>query len=101
MPGSTWTPPPDEPATSERWASAEFRAELAAWVGEQGAATGAVRALEPVKQRPWSTGWRVEADAGTFSPSRNCPQQNFEAALVTRPAPLSPRRMCRRWPSTD
>lgn len=82
-----WSLPGDLPSSSERWASAEFREELGTWVAEH---VGVVRAMDPVKLRPWSTVWRVEADAGIFFAKQNCPLQNFEAALVVELQRLSP-----------
>ena len=54
------------------------------------AQVGIVRAMAPVKLRPWSTVWRVEADAGIFYAKQNCPGQNFEAALVLELHEISP-----------
>jgi Phosphotransferase enzyme family len=77
-------------SSSARWASPEFRDEVETWVR---GAVGAVRALEQVKLRPWSTVWRADTDAGVFFAKQNCPGQDFEAALVAELAALAPLRV--------
>lgn len=67
------------PSASERWAGARFRAELRTWVS---GAVGEPTSLEPVKQRPWATVWRVETAAGAFYAKQNCSTQSYEAAVV-------------------
>ena len=84
---SGWSLPADLPSSSERWASVGFQEELGGWVTAQ---VGVVRAMAPVKLRPWSTVWRVEAEAGIFYAKQNCPGQNFEAALVLELHEISP-----------
>ncbi len=84
---SGWSPPADLPSSSKRWASLGFQEELGAWVTAQ---VGVVRAMAQVKLRPWSTVWRVEAEAGIFYAKQNCPGQNFEAALVLELHNISP-----------
>ena len=75
------------PSTSARWRSPEFRAELTDWVT---AAVGEPRSLEPVRDRPWSTVWRVEAASGTYYAKQNTPLQAFEARLLTLLGDLAP-----------
>ncbi|WP_296602997.1 phosphotransferase [Nocardioides sp.] len=67
------------PSASERWAGERFRAELRTWVS---GAVGEPTSLEPVKQRPWATVWRVETGAGVFYAKQNCSTQSYEAAVV-------------------
>lgn len=75
------------PSTSARWASAEFRTELAAWVTAE---VGEPQRMEPVRNRSWSTVWRVEASAGTFFAKQNTPLQAFEARLLALLGELAP-----------
>lgn len=75
------------PSTSERWRSAEFRDELTGWVAAQ---VGEPRTLEPVRDRSWSTVWRVETSDGTFFAKQNTPLQAFEARLLLLLGELSP-----------
>jgi hypothetical protein len=67
------------PSASERWESAAFRSELAAWVAD---AVGEPTSLEPVKIRPWATVWRVETPSGIFFAKQNCPTQAYEARVL-------------------
>lgn len=75
------------PSTSERWASPEFSAELTEWVTT---AVGEPQTLEPVRDRSWSTVWRVQSPAGTFYAKQNTPLQSFEARLLTVLGELAP-----------
>ncbi|WP_460715388.1 phosphotransferase [Nocardioides dilutus] len=75
------------PSTSARWASPAFRAELAGWVGS---AVGEPLVLEPVRDRSWSTVWRVQAPSGTFFAKQNTPLQAFEARLLVLLGELAP-----------
>ena len=75
------------PSTSARWGAPEFRAELTAWVTDT---VGEPRSLEPVRDRPWSTVWRVEAASGTYFAKQNTPLQAFEARLLTLLGELAP-----------
>lgn len=68
------------PSTSARWSGDGFRDELTAWVTD---AVGAPLAMESVRQRPWSTVWRVETRSGVFFAKQNTPLQAFEARLLT------------------
>lgn len=79
--------PPDEPSTTAVWTTPDFEAELEAWC--RGVLGGQVR-LENVKQRPWSTVWKVYAGDRLFWVKRNCELQNFEAALVQALAAVVP-----------
>lgn len=75
------------PSTSARWASDEFRAELTDWVS---GVVGPPASMEPVRQRPWSTVWRVESAGGVFFAKQNTPLQAFEAGLMSLLADLAP-----------
>jgi hypothetical protein len=75
------------PSTSARWSSPEFRAELTRWVTAE---VGEPRELEPVRDRSWSTVWRVDTSAGTFFAKQNTPLQAFEARLLTLLGVLAP-----------
>jgi Phosphotransferase enzyme family len=75
------------PSTSARWHSSEFRAELSAWVAES---VGGPLSMEPVRDRPWSTVWRVLTDAGVHFAKQNAPLQGFEAALMVELASVAP-----------
>ena len=46
--------------------------------------------MESVRQRPWSTVWRVEASSGVFFAKQNTPLQGFEARLLSLLAELAP-----------
>jgi hypothetical protein len=74
-------------STSSRWTSPEFRAELVDWVTT---AVGEPQVLEPVRDRSWSTVWRVEVAAGTFYAKQNTPLQAHEARLLTLLGDLAP-----------
>lgn len=78
------------PTDAHRWASPEFREEVADWVGEVAAP---VLAMEQVKLRPWATVWRVDTTAGAFFAKQNCRAQAFEAALVAELAQWVPHRI--------
>ena len=78
------------PTDAHRWASPEFREEVAVWVGEVAAP---VLAMEQVKLRPWATVWRVDTTAGVFFAKQNCRAQAFEAALVAELAQWVPHRI--------
>jgi hypothetical protein len=75
------------PSTSAHWASPEFRAELTGWVTAE---VGEPAALEPVRDRSWSTVWRAEASSGTFFAKQNTPLQAFEARLLVLLGDLAP-----------
>jgi hypothetical protein len=75
------------PSTSVRWASPQFRDELGEWVTH---ALGWPGALEPVRDRSWSTVWRVEASAGMFYAKQNTPLQAHEARLLVLLGDLAP-----------
>ena len=75
------------PSTSAYWAGNGFRRELTAWVTD---VVGEPRAMAPVRQRPWSTVWRVETAAGVFFAKQNTPLQAFEAGLLSLLAALAP-----------
>lgn len=75
------------PSTSAHWSSPEFRAELTEWVTS---AVGEPRSLKPVRDRSWSTVWRVAASPGTFYAKQNTPLQAFEARLLTLLGDLAP-----------
>lgn len=79
-------PPPEAPTTAV-WESRAFHDELAAWCAE---VLGEPVRLESVKQRAWSTVWRVHAGGRVFYAKQNCLQQSFEAVLVDRLATLVP-----------
>jgi len=75
------------PSTTARWSAPEFRTELTDWVVGQ---VGPLVSAEPVRQRPWSTVWRMEASSGVFFAKQNTPLQAFEARLVTVLAESAP-----------
>ncbi len=75
------------PSTSARWAGDGFRDELTAWVS---GAVGPPRSMESIRQRPWSTVWRVDAADGVFFAKQNTPLQGFEAGLLSVLAELAP-----------
>jgi hypothetical protein len=75
------------PSTSAHWSSPGFRGELTEWVTS---AVGEPSSLEPVRDRSWSTVWRVEASAGVFFAKQNTPLQAFEARLLTLLGALAP-----------
>ena len=81
--------PVSEPSSSRRWATAQFEAELRAWVED---AVGPVR-LERHKLRPWSTVWRAYADDAVFWAKQNAPGSRFEAQLLELLARLVPDRV--------
>ena len=68
------------PTDEHRWASPEFREEVAVWVGEVAAP---VLAMEQVKLRPWATVWRVDTTAGAFFAS-NCRAQRVRGGTGGR-----------------
>ncbi len=73
-----------------------FAVELRKWVGEALGARGSeLVGLEPVHQRPWSTG--VAGDGGgrhdVVGQAQNCPHQAFEAALMVELTKLAPERV--------
>jgi hypothetical protein len=73
--------------TSDVWRSPAFAAELRAFVV---AAVGEPDAFEPVKIRPWSAVWRVEAGGHVYFAKQNCPGQAHEARLVSALARTAP-----------
>ena len=75
------------PSTSARWSGDDFRQELSDWVAK---AVGPPRGMESVRQRPWSTVWRVDASSGTFFAKQNTPLQGFEARLLSVLSDLAP-----------
>lgn len=75
------------PSTSAHWSSPAFRAELTDWVT---GSVGTPVAMEPIRDRPWSTVWRVETAGGTFFAKQNTPLQAFEAGLLSLLATLAP-----------
>jgi hypothetical protein len=75
------------PSTSARWSSPEFRAELRGWVASE---VGEPRTLQPVRDRSWSTVWRVEASSGIFFAKQNTPLQAFEARLLALLGDVAP-----------
>jgi len=75
------------PSTSARWRSAAFREELGAWVADQ---VGEPESMTPVRDRSWSTVWRVEAAGSTYFAKQNTPLQAFEARLLTLLVELAP-----------
>lgn len=79
--------PAPEPETSAVWESPAFHDELSTWCTE---VLGEPVRLENVKQRAWSTVWRVHAGDRVFYAKQNCRQQSFEAVLVVRLAELVP-----------
>jgi hypothetical protein len=79
--------PAPEPETTVVWESPEFHDELATWCAD---VLGEPVRLENVKQRAWSTVWRVQAGDRLFYAKQNCRQQAFEAVLVARLAELVP-----------
>lgn len=72
------------------WRTAEFADELRTFVT---AAVGAPTVFEPLKIRPWSTVWRVEAGGERYWAKQNCPGQAHEAALVTALGAIAPDRV--------
>jgi hypothetical protein len=74
-------------STSARWSSPEFREELSEWVTSE---VGEPQALQPVRDRSWSTVWRVEASSGIFFAKQNTPLQAFEARLLALLGELAP-----------
>ncbi|KAA1423182.1 hypothetical protein [Nocardioides antri] len=73
--------------TSAVWRSEAFAAELRAFVT---AAVGEPEVFEPLKIRPWSAVWRVEAGGSVYFAKQNCPGQAHEAGLVAVLARLAP-----------
>ncbi|MEZ0579009.1 hypothetical protein [Nocardioides sp. MH1] len=65
--------------TSAVWTTEGFADELRAFVVD---AVGTPTVFEPLKIRPWSTVWRVEAGGERFWAKQNCPGQAHEAALL-------------------
>lgn len=65
--------------TSAVWTTEGFADELRAFVVD---AVGMPTVFEPLKIRPWSTVWRVEAGGERFWAKQNCPGQAHEAALL-------------------
>src|SRR3954452_25206792 len=79
----------DTSATTPRWESAEYAAELRAWVeAELGPVT-----MTRTKLRAWSTVWRAQAASGRYWAKQNCPSQAFEGSLTTLLAGLVPERV--------
>ena len=75
------------PSTSAHWRSVPFREELTSWVTSH---VGEPQSLTPVRDRSWSTVWRVGALEGVFFAKQNTPLQAFEARLVTLLGELAP-----------
>jgi len=75
------------PSTSAHWRSAAFRDELWSWVASH---VGEPQSMTPVRDRSWSTVWRIEASDGVFFAKQNTPLQAFEARLLTLLGELAP-----------
>jgi hypothetical protein len=73
--------------TSDVWRSEAFDAELRSFVAS---AVGEPDVFEPVKVRPWSAVWRVEAGGAVYFAKQNCPGQAHEARLLTALARIAP-----------
>lgn len=73
--------------TSAVWRTEAFASELRAFVA---AAVGEPDLFEPVKIRPWSTVWRVEADGRVYFAKQNCPGQAHEARLLSALQAIAP-----------
>jgi hypothetical protein len=69
------------------WRSEDFAAELRGFVT---GAVGPPTILEPLKVRPWSTVWRVEAGGRAYFVKQNCPGQAHEARLVAVLGKIAP-----------
>lgn len=69
------------------WRSAAFDAELRAFVT---AAVGEPDLFTPLKIRPWSAVWRVEAAGTVYFAKQNCPGQAHEARLLTALVDIAP-----------
>jgi hypothetical protein len=74
-------------STSAHWHSAAFREELRSWVASH---VGEPRSLAPVRDRSWSTVWRVDTADAVFFAKQNTPLQAFEARLLTLLGELAP-----------
>jgi hypothetical protein len=79
----------DTGATTPRWRSDEYAAELRAWVE---GVLGPVE-MTQVKLRAWATVWRVDAADGQYWAKQNCPSQAFEGALTALLAQVVPGRV--------
>jgi hypothetical protein len=84
-----------EPTLIERWASAEWRAEVAAWVDEHLASARMARSgeLEPVRIRPWGTVLRASTSGGTVFMKATAPTTAFEAGLYVLLTGVAPARV--------
>ena len=73
--------------TSDVWRSEAFDAELRSFVTS---AVGEPEVFEPVKVRPWSAVWRVEAGEQVYFAKQNCPGQAHEARLLSALVKIAP-----------
>jgi hypothetical protein len=73
--------------TSDVWRSEAFDAELRSFVTS---AVGEPDVFEPVKVRPWSAVWRVEAGGQVYFAKQNCPGQAHEARLLSALVEIAP-----------
>lgn len=69
------------------WRSEAFDAELRAFVAS---AVGEPDLFEPLKVRPWSAVWRVEAGGHVYFAKQNCPGQAHEARLLSALVEIAP-----------
>lgn len=69
------------------WRSEAFDAELRSFVTS---AVGEPDVFEPVKVRPWSAVWRVEAGGKVYFAKQNCPGQRHEARLLSALVKIAP-----------
>jgi phosphotransferase family enzyme len=81
---------PRLPSASAHWESAEFRAELTAWIASE---VGEPSALEAVKIRAWASVWRAGTPSGVQYAKQNCSTQPFEAALLCELVDLAPQHV--------
>ena len=72
---------------SDVWRSEAFDAELRSFVTS---AVGDPDVFEPLKIRPWSAVWRVEAGGAVYFAKQNCPGQAHEARLLTALTRIAP-----------
>ncbi|MFC5730797.1 MULTISPECIES: aminoglycoside phosphotransferase family protein [Nocardioides] len=73
--------------SSAVWTTEEFLAELRAFVTD---ALGEPTSVEPVRLRPWSAVWRVQAGGRVAYAKQNCPGQAHEARLLSELAGVAP-----------
>ena len=79
----------DTGATTPRWRTDEYAAELRSWVE---GVLGPVE-MTQTKLRAWATVWRVDAADGRYWAKQNCPAQAFEGPLTATLADLVPDRV--------